>query len=282
MVNFLANILWGIISGGIGFASAYCMSNINARRVAAERLHAAFAPELAVMRRTRADKSIDREQLQTDAFSRHAFVIEEFRPFVRRNSAREVKTGTSCLARVSLAPSVTTTGIALLDVPHLADGRYQHAFAFEPRQQRADALMDAAAEAKTADRTPRDVVFVLPRPSARIAVGATEKHQHLFAFAEFDPVDLDRTNCRAEEGLHRGLTAHGLLERGATRPGSVRSFANCWGKCASQTDGTRSLSPNGGVISALRVGFLRADTGTMRQPTGAQPGDMIIRAALRP
>ena len=89
------------------------------------------------------------------------------------------KTGTSCLARVSLAPSVTTAGIALLDVPHLADGRYQHAFAFEPRQQRADALMDAAAEAKAADRTPRDVVFVLPRPSARIAVGATEKHQHL-------------------------------------------------------------------------------------------------------
>jgi hypothetical protein len=39
------------------------MSNINARRVAAERLRAAFAPELAAMRRWHADKAIDREQL---------------------------------------------------------------------------------------------------------------------------------------------------------------------------------------------------------------------------
>src|SRR5437868_895343 len=33
------------------------MSNINARRTAAERLRAAFAPELALMRRARAEKT---------------------------------------------------------------------------------------------------------------------------------------------------------------------------------------------------------------------------------
>src|SRR5258708_29376582 len=45
-------------------------------------------------------------------------------------------------------------------------------------------LMDAASEANMANRAPRDVVFVRPHPSARIAVGGAEKHQHLFAFAE--------------------------------------------------------------------------------------------------
>jgi hypothetical protein len=44
MVSVLANIVGGIISGGIGFASAYWMSNLNARRVAADQLRAAFAP----------------------------------------------------------------------------------------------------------------------------------------------------------------------------------------------------------------------------------------------
>ena len=86
VASFLGSILGGIISGAIGFASAFCMSNINARRVAAERLRAAFAPELAAMRRWHADKAIDREQLLKAAFSRHAVAIEEYRPFVPRTS----------------------------------------------------------------------------------------------------------------------------------------------------------------------------------------------------
>jgi hypothetical protein len=86
MVSFFASVLGGIVSGAIGFASAYCMSNINARRVAAERLRAAFAPELAAMRRARADKNIDRQKLVTDAFPRHAVAIEEFRLYVPHKS----------------------------------------------------------------------------------------------------------------------------------------------------------------------------------------------------
>jgi hypothetical protein len=86
MVNVFASLLGGMISGAIGFASAYCMSNINARRVAADRLRGAFAPELAVMRRARADKSTDRERLLKDAFARHEVAIEEYRSFVPHRS----------------------------------------------------------------------------------------------------------------------------------------------------------------------------------------------------
>jgi hypothetical protein len=85
MVSVFASILGGCISGAIGFASAYCMSNISARRVAAERLRAAFAPELAAMRRARAEKT-DRERLVKDAFPRHGIAIEEYRAFVPRES----------------------------------------------------------------------------------------------------------------------------------------------------------------------------------------------------
>lgn len=82
MGGLFASILGGIISAAIGFASAYCMSIADARRVAAERLRHAFAPELAAMRRARADKSVDRKRLVEDAFPRHAIAIEEYRPFV--------------------------------------------------------------------------------------------------------------------------------------------------------------------------------------------------------
>jgi hypothetical protein len=92
MVNVLTSILGGCISGAIGFASAYVMSAISARRVAAERLRLAFAPELASMRRAHADKTVDRKRLVEDAFSRHAVAIEEYRPFVSPRSRAAYQT----------------------------------------------------------------------------------------------------------------------------------------------------------------------------------------------
>jgi len=105
----LGSILGGIISGAIGFASAFCMSNINARRVAAERLRAAFAPELAAMRRWHADKAIDREQLLKAAFSRHAVAIEEYRPFVHRMSRDAYRRRGKPIMRIVEASGFTTT-----------------------------------------------------------------------------------------------------------------------------------------------------------------------------
>jgi hypothetical protein len=85
MVTIFSSILGGCISGAVGFAAAYCMSVINARRVAADRLRAAFAPELAFMRRAHADTSVNRNQLLKDAFPRHGIAVEEYRPFPRRS-----------------------------------------------------------------------------------------------------------------------------------------------------------------------------------------------------
>lgn len=82
MGSVFSSILGGCISGAVGFVSAYYMSAINSRRVAADRLRAAFAPELAFMRRARTTNSVDRNQLLTDAFHRHEIAIEEYRPFV--------------------------------------------------------------------------------------------------------------------------------------------------------------------------------------------------------
>jgi hypothetical protein len=45
-------------------------------------MRAAFAPELASMRLSRADKKINVEQLLTSAFSKHATAIKEFNFYV--------------------------------------------------------------------------------------------------------------------------------------------------------------------------------------------------------
>jgi hypothetical protein len=86
MISFFLSIIGGCVSGAVGFLSAYCMSTINSRRVAADRLRAAFAPELAFMRRARNDMSVNREQFLKDAFPRQGIAVEEYRPFVPRKS----------------------------------------------------------------------------------------------------------------------------------------------------------------------------------------------------
>jgi hypothetical protein len=69
----------GVVLGGLlGFATAYGVGRINAKREAGNKLRAAFAPELASMRLSASDKKINVEQLLTSAFSKHATAVEEF------------------------------------------------------------------------------------------------------------------------------------------------------------------------------------------------------------
>src|SRR3954447_14640968 len=95
---------------------------------------------------------------------------------------------------------------------------HRRVHAFEPRQQHANALMDAAAEPDMTNCLAVDVVIIGALPLARVAVSGTQKHQHLLALAEFDAADLDRSGRRAEERLHRTLISHCFLEGGAGQP----------------------------------------------------------------
>jgi len=98
-----------------------------------------------------------------------------------------------------------------LYMPELQSGRVQvlaarHApFArlVEPRQELADAHVDAVAEADVAAGAAGDVVLVRPFPPARIAVRRAQEHEHLLALAHLDAAHLHRASGGAEEGLHR-------------------------------------------------------------------------------
>src|SRR5207244_11136391 len=94
----------------------------------------------------------------------------------------------------------------------------EHAFAFEPRQELADALVDAAAEADMPCDAPDNVIFVWAFPMLRVAIGGAEKHQHLLALVDRNAANLDRARRGAEEGLHWALIAHRLLKGGAGQP----------------------------------------------------------------
>src|SRR6516162_94378 len=75
--------------------------------------------------------------------------------------------------------------------------------------------MYAATETDLTDGAAGDVAIVRTFPVPRVTVGGTEEHQHLLPFADRNTAKLDRTGGGTEEGLHRGLVAHRLLECGA-------------------------------------------------------------------
>src|SRR5437667_9704866 len=60
-----------------------------------------------------------------------------------------------------------------------------------------------------------DVVVVRASPVTRVAIGGAEEPQDLLALIDRGAADVDRARRRAEEGLHRALIAHRLLEGGA-------------------------------------------------------------------
>src|SRR5450631_970815 len=70
------------------------------------------------------------------------------------------------------------------DRRYLSRQRRQERLAFEPRDELADAHVDAGTEADMAAGSAGNVVAVGIVPSSRIAVGGAEKHQHLFALAD--------------------------------------------------------------------------------------------------
>src|SRR6516165_1199722 len=74
--------------------------------------------------------------------------------------------------------------------------------------------MYAATETDLTDGAAGDVAIVRTFPVPRVTVGGTEEHQHLLPFADRNTAELDRTGGGTEEGLHRGLVAHRLLECG--------------------------------------------------------------------
>jgi hypothetical protein len=73
--------LFAVLGGLLGFASAYWVGRINAKREAGNKLRAAFAPELAKMRLPSTENNTI-EQLLTSAFPRHSVAVEEFRFWV--------------------------------------------------------------------------------------------------------------------------------------------------------------------------------------------------------
>jgi hypothetical protein len=75
--------------------------------------------------------------------------------------------------------------------------------------------MYAAAEADMPDGAAGDVVLVRVLPMARVAIGGTQKHQHLFPFIDRDSADFDGARRGAKKGLHRALIAYRFFECGA-------------------------------------------------------------------
>lgn len=73
----------GVVLGGfLGFVTAYGVGRINAKREAGNKLRSAFAPEIASVRLSAADKKINIEHVLTSAFSKHATAVEEFSFYV--------------------------------------------------------------------------------------------------------------------------------------------------------------------------------------------------------
>src|SRR5438477_8739434 len=100
-----------------------------------------------------------------------------------------------------------------LDRCDLARQRRHHHLAFEARDQLPDAHMNAGAVADMPRGATRDVVAVRILPTAGVAVGGAEEHQHLLAFADGVSADLDLARGGAEESLHWTLVADGFFER---------------------------------------------------------------------
>ncbi|MFZ2452714.1 MAG: hypothetical protein WAW36_19570 [Methylovulum miyakonense] len=83
---FSPQIIGGVVSaamgGIIGFYSAACISNRNARAIAAAKLRASFAPAQAEIFRAQCIGEHDLREFFDTAFLEHTAAIEEFSPFV--------------------------------------------------------------------------------------------------------------------------------------------------------------------------------------------------------
>src|SRR5580700_11564852 len=85
---------------------------------------------------------------------------------------------------------------------------------FEPGQRRAQAVMDAVAEAETLAIAPADVERVWRRETARIAVRRGEAHQHLLAAGDLRAAESHRPGRHPEGGVrNRGREPDELLDR---------------------------------------------------------------------
>src|SRR5271167_3474413 len=97
--------------------------------------------------------------------------------------------------------------------------------------------MDAAAKPDMADGAAADVVVVGALPVPRVAVGRTQEHQHLLTLIDRNTAELDGARRRPEEGLHRALIAHRLLERGAGQRGIGAQPGEFFGESREAIDG---------------------------------------------
>jgi hypothetical protein len=98
--------------------------------------------------------------------------------------------------------------------------------AFQPRQQLADAQMNAGAKTDVAGGWAVDVVAVRIGPFARVAVGGAKQHQHFLALGDCRAADLDLSRSGAENvctGVS-SLTASSKSARALD--GSARSAPN--------------------------------------------------------
>jgi len=88
MITGLFTIAGACLGACIGYFGASRIATKQARSIAAAKLRAAFAPELADLElAARKHKDVNVMQLLHSAFPKHAAAIEEYRPFVRLNDA---------------------------------------------------------------------------------------------------------------------------------------------------------------------------------------------------
>jgi hypothetical protein len=89
--------------------------------------------------------------------------------------------------------------------------RLEHDLGFEPRNKLTDANVNTRTKADVPKRSARHIKFLWLRPLSRIAIGSTEKLNHLLALWHFNRSNLNGARGRAEEGLHGRFPPQDLI-----------------------------------------------------------------------
>ncbi len=98
-------------------------------------------------------------------------------------------------------------------IRHAAEQRGEHHLGLDPRQLRADAKMDAAAERQRLQPFPCDVQPVGIGKHLRIAIGGADQCHDQVAFRECFGSEHDRLRHRAGDRLYRALEPQDFLDR---------------------------------------------------------------------
>lgn len=115
-----------------------------------------------------------------------------------------------------MVPPQWSCDLEVLDAPRQ---RGQQGFGFQAGDVLADALVDAHAEADVSRGITEEIEGVRVVPGVRVAVGGAEEHQYLLALGDDGSADFHIGRRGAEERLHRGLPADGLVEGNASQAG---------------------------------------------------------------